>query len=303
VRPKRILLVNPNISGLVTTILAREARVVAGQRVEILAVSPSFGSASIECVAEIAIAAHGVLETVAAHPDYDAAVIAAFGDPGLEAAREIASMPVFGLGESGIRAAVAHGRRFAIITIGPQLRSIIERMAGTHGASGRLVAVRFLGVSVLDAARDRAALEHAVFDAVHECVSQDGAEAVLLGGAPFAGVGRALTRRGTVPIYDGLETAIELAVAASRLDIAEAVQPPSTKERRGVAWQSRTNARSENRQLKRDTIWPGNTLFRGRTKRQSPRTKLKGWRKNFSIYLPSSAIRGRFGLLVGTIGV
>ena len=233
--PKRILLVNPNTSGLVTTILAREAGVVAGQRAEILAVSPSFGSTSIECVAEIAIAAHGVLETIAAHSDYDAAVIAAFGDPGLEAAREIASMPVFGLGESGIRAAVAHGRRFAIITIGPQLRSIIERMAGTHGASGRLVALRFLGVSVLDAARDRAALEHAVFDAVHECVSHDGAEAVLLGGAPFAGVGRALTRRGTVPIYDGLETAIELAVAASRLDIAEAVQPPSTKERRGVS--------------------------------------------------------------------
>jgi Asp/Glu/hydantoin racemase len=235
VSPKRILLVNPNISGSVTTILAREAQMVAGQRAEILAVSPFFGSASIECVAEIAIAAHGVLETIAAHPGYDAAIIAAFGDPGLEAAREIARMPVFGLGESGIRAAVAHGRRFAIITIGPQLRSIIERMAGTHGASGRLVALRFLGVNVLDAARDRAALEHAVFDAVHECVSQDGAEAVLLGGAPFAGVGRALTRRGTVPIYDGLETAIELAVAASRLDIAEAVQPPSTKERRGVS--------------------------------------------------------------------
>jgi hypothetical protein len=64
-----LLLVNPNTSGLVTTILAREARVVAGQRAEILAVSPSFGSASIECVAEIAFAAHGVL--VAAHPDYD----------------------------------------------------------------------------------------------------------------------------------------------------------------------------------------------------------------------------------------
>jgi hypothetical protein len=30
------------------------------------------------------------------------------GDPGLEAAREIARMPVFGLGESGIRAAVAY---------------------------------------------------------------------------------------------------------------------------------------------------------------------------------------------------
>jgi hypothetical protein len=56
-------------------------------------------------------------------------------------------------------------------------------------------------------------------------------------------------------------------------------------------------------QCARPPLSPGNTLFRGRTKRQFPRTKLKGWRKNFSIYLPSSAIRERFGLLVGKIGV
>jgi hypothetical protein len=34
-----------------------------------------------------------------------------------------------------------------------------------------------------------------------------------------------------------------------------------------------------------------------------PRTRLKEWRNNFSIYLPSCAIRERFGLLVGKIGV
>ena len=43
--------------------------------------------------------------------------------------------------------------------------------------------------------------------------------------------------------------------------------------------------------------------FAGGPSVKFPRTKLKGWRKNFSIYLPSSAIRERFGLLVGKIGV
>jgi Polysaccharide deacetylase len=52
-----------------------------------LAVSLSFGSVSIECAAEVAIAAHGVLETIAVNPDCDAAVIAAFGDPGLSLSR------------------------------------------------------------------------------------------------------------------------------------------------------------------------------------------------------------------------
>ncbi len=232
---KRILLVNPNISGLVTEILAREAQAVAGQRAQIRALSPSFGSASIECAAEIAIAAHGVIETIAANQDCDAAVVAAFGDPGLEAAREIARMPVFGLGESGLRAASDHGRRFAIVTIGPQLRSTIERVASACGASGSLAALRFLGVSVLDAARDRTALERTVLDTVNECVSQDGAEAVLLGGAPFVGMGRALARRCAVPIYDGLESAIEQAIAAPKPDSDDVRYAPTPKERRGVA--------------------------------------------------------------------
>jgi Asp/Glu/hydantoin racemase len=223
------------MSGLVTEILAREARAIAGQRAQILAVSPSFGSVSIECAAEVAIAAHGVLETIAVNPDCDAVVIAAFGDPGLEAAREIARIPVFGLGESGLRAAIGHGRRFAIVTIGPQLQSTIERMARTHGESAPLVALRFLGVSVVAAARDRVALERTVLDAVSECVSQAGAEAVLLGGAPFAGMGRALAQRVTVPIYDGLDSAIEHAITASNPNIADAPQPPASKERRGIS--------------------------------------------------------------------
>jgi allantoin racemase len=227
-------LINPNISERVTEILAREARSIVGARAEIRAMSPPFGSASLECNAEAVIAAHGVLATIAANQDCDAAVIAAFGDPGLDAAREISAMPVYGLGRSGLRAAAGQGRRYAILTIGPRLRQKIERAAAAYGQSGSLVSLRFLDVSVLDAARDRDGVQAAALEMIKACIEQDGAEALLLGGAPFVGMARTLNTHVRAPIYDGLEAALERALAAPRFETGAAADPPR-KERRGVS--------------------------------------------------------------------
>lgn len=231
---RRILLINPNTSDLVTQILLREGQAIAGHRAMVNAVSPFFGSASLECRAEAVIAAHGVLETIAARRDFDVAVIAAFGDPGLEAACEVAAAPVYGLGQSGLEAVAGKGRRYAIVTIGRRLRLDIERAAALHAPNASLAALRFLDISVLDAARDRSLVEAAALEAVNECVKGFGAEAILLGGAPFAGVARAIGPRAAAPVYDGLEAAIERAIAAPSLLPVER-HTAERKERPGVS--------------------------------------------------------------------
>jgi Asp/Glu/hydantoin racemase len=211
---RRILLVNPNTSPGVTDLLAAEARRVAGQSAEIEAVTAPFGSASLECRAELVVAAHAVLQAIASRDDCDAAVIGAFGDPGLTAAREIARGPVFGLGQSGLRAAAAKGRRFAIVTVGERLRLDIEAMVAARGLSGQLTTIRFLGGSVLDVAERRAGFLEAITAAANACAEENGAQGVLLGGAPFAGVPRELAGRVAVPLFDGLTSAIEEAMRA-----------------------------------------------------------------------------------------
>ena len=218
---RRVLLVNPNTSARITQILADEARRLVGENAEIVAVTAPFGASALECRAELVIAAHAVLETIAANRDCDAVVIGAFGDPGLEAARDIARGAVFGLGQSGLRAAGAGGRRFAIVTVGARLRGEIERMVAACGLSHQLSAIRFLEGGVLDIAADRARFCDAMAAAAAACATEDGAEAVLFGGAPFAGVGRELAGRAIVPLVDGLTSAIADAVdAMSNLDPA-----------------------------------------------------------------------------------
>jgi Asp/Glu/hydantoin racemase len=213
-RRRRILLVNPNTSELITEILAREARRIVGDEAEIVAVTAPFGSVALECRAELVIAAHAVLEAIAAQSDYDAAVIGAFGDPGLEAAQDIATAPVFGLGRSGLAAASAGGRRFAIVTIGERMRAEVERVVAACGLASQLAAIRFLNAGVLDVARDRDSLRDAMMAAARDCV-RHGAEAILFGGAPFAGVGFDVADRIAVPVFDGLTSAMRQAMVAT----------------------------------------------------------------------------------------
>nr|WP_284701052.1 aspartate/glutamate racemase family protein [Rhodoplanes tepidamans] len=218
------MVINPNTSERVTAILLGEARRIAGDVAEVEGVTAPFGAASIECRAELAIAAHAVLEAIAAAPPCAAAVIAAFGDPGFEAAAEIAPMPVIGLARAGLTAAAAGGRRFAVVTLGRHMRTELERAAATAGVADRLAAIRFLDGSVLDLAHDRLQFLDAMVDAAAACVAQDGAEAVLFGGAPFAGVGRDLAGRIAVPVLEGLTCAMQEALA---LPLIEPPAPPT----------------------------------------------------------------------------
>ncbi|MEH2472309.1 allantoin racemase [Nitrobacteraceae bacterium AZCC 2161] len=211
---RRILVINPNTSGHITAMLADEAKRIAGERADIRAVTAPFGSPSLECRAELVIAAHAVLEALAANTDCDAAIVGAFGDPGLDAAQEIAPMPVFGLGRSGLRAAGAGGRRFAIVTVGTAMRASIERAAQDAGMADALVALRFIEGSVLALAGDRHAFLDALVDVANACVTQHGAEAVLFGGAPFAGIERDIGARVAAPVLDGLTCAVHDALAA-----------------------------------------------------------------------------------------
>ena len=214
IRSRRILLINPNSSEAITRALAAEARRILDGRAEIVAVTAPFGPASIECRAELVIAAHAVLAAIAAQRDYDAVVIAAFGDPGLEAAEDIADAPVFGLGRSGLRAAAANGRRFAIVTLGERLWPAIERMVVAEGLAAQCVGIRFLDGSVLDVAAQRPRFLDAMAAAANGCRNDHGAQAVLFGGAPFAGAGRDLAGRVAAPVFDGLSSALEAALQA-----------------------------------------------------------------------------------------
>src|SRR5689334_20782334 len=100
----RIKVINPNTTAAMTRRIGQAAANVAAAGTEILAVSPSMGPESIEGHYDEAISVVGMLEEVrkGETDGCDAYVIACFGDPGLLAAREIATGPVIGIAEAAM---------------------------------------------------------------------------------------------------------------------------------------------------------------------------------------------------------
>ena len=86
-----------------------------GTRVD--AVTPAMGPASIESHYDEALGRAGhARRDRAASGRRDGYVMACFGDPGLDAARELASGPVVGIAEAAMHAAALLGRGFSVVT-------------------------------------------------------------------------------------------------------------------------------------------------------------------------------------------
>jgi Asp/Glu/hydantoin racemase len=205
---RTLLILNPNSSTVVTERLAEAAQRIAPTGITVRALTNAAGPPGIQTPAELDAARQWVLAAITANADCAAAIIGAFGDPWLEEARAAAPIPIVGLGEAGIQAAAVAGRRFSIVTAGTAMREALLVKIDALGVRDRLASLRYLPHTILDVVRDRARVLPDVTAAIATCAAEDGADAVLLGGAPFAGTAHLLAERSAVPVLDGVEAAV-----------------------------------------------------------------------------------------------
>jgi allantoin racemase len=210
----KLLLINPNITQAMTDAMAAEARRFASPDTDIIAVTAAFGTEYVENRAEAAIASHAVLDALATHAaGCDAAIISAFGDPGLAAAREFADIPVVGIEEAAILAAWMLGRRYSIICLTPRLRTWYIECAQEHGLAGRLASVRALDAPIADITQAKEQFRDRLLALCVHAVEEDEAEVIIFGGGPIAGLAREMRDDIPVPTLDGVSCAVRMAEA------------------------------------------------------------------------------------------
>ena len=152
----RILLLNPNTTKEVTERLWAAGRSVAAHGTELIPLTAARGVPYIATRAEAQIGGAIALEMLAEHhATVDAAIIAAFGDPGLLGARELFDIPVIGLAEAAMLTACMLGRRFAIVTFARALGPWYQDCVDMHGLNARCAGIRTLD-SAFDSDRRRA---------------------------------------------------------------------------------------------------------------------------------------------------
>jgi Asp/Glu/hydantoin racemase len=205
----RLLVVNPNISDSVTQLIGAEARRVAAPGTEITLQTAPFGVAYIETRFEALIGAYAVANVVAEHAaGHDAVIVAAFGDPGVPGVREVLDIPVVGITEAALASACLLGQRFSIVAISRRITAWYRECVAGNGLLDRLASIRSLDQPLRDigAVQD----EHArrLRELCVAAVEQDGADVIILAGAPLAGLARQLKGDLPVPVVDGVSSAV-----------------------------------------------------------------------------------------------
>jgi hypothetical protein len=142
--------------------LMSAARPAAAPGTELVALTAPRGFPYIATRAEAQIGGAIAIEMLAEHQaGFDAAIIAAFGDPGLLGARELFDLPVVGMAEAAMLTACMLGKRFAIVTFAQDLGPWYQECVESHGLTGRLAGIRMLDgsfASVSDVQDEKEAL-------------------------------------------------------------------------------------------------------------------------------------------------
>ncbi|HJQ56523.1 MAG TPA: aspartate/glutamate racemase family protein [Vineibacter sp.] len=223
----RLLLINPNTTVAMTDQVLGMARQVVAPDTELLGVTARFGATVIASEASYAIAAHAALDAWArSAASVDAVVLACFGDPGLDALRELSAVPVVGLAEASIHAACQTGTRFGIVCGGARWAPMLRAFVAGRGLLGRLSGVHTVAPTGADIARDPDGSLDGLAKACQDA-AEAGAEVVILGGAGLAGLAPRLAPKVAVPLIDCVVTAINQAEALARIRVGDTQVGPT----------------------------------------------------------------------------
>lgn len=214
----KILILNPNTSESMTAEIAAAARAAAAAGTEIVSARPRFGAAAIDSAAESYLSAVGVMDVVATllaagDFDFDAVILAGFGEHGKDALQEMLRVPVLDIAECAAHVAHLIGRRFTVVTTLARSIPAIEDRLMLAGLTAHCASVRACGLGTAEVDADPAGAVQTIVDEAARAIAEDGADVICLGCAGMAGVTEAISTKLGVPAVDGVAAAVALAQA------------------------------------------------------------------------------------------
>jgi allantoin racemase len=216
----KIRAVTPIITEAFGPMILEEFSRVAAPETDVSNVFLRSGPASVESAYDEALAIPDVIARVreAEAEGMDGVIINCFGDPGLDAAREVVSIPVVGPCEASMHVAAMLGHKFSVITVLERLVPGLELHAQRYGVEHKLASARSVDLPVLDLEKGREQFVSRMVEKAIEAVEQDRAHVIVLGCTGLAGLAEqvraGLVRSGhQVPVVDPAATALKVAEA------------------------------------------------------------------------------------------
>lgn len=207
---RSILLINPNSNAQTTSAMVEIAGEVA--KTSTVHGVTMTGVPPIITTPEALDQAAEIVSQTPIDDTYNAVIVAAFGDPGIDSLRARLSVPVVGIAEASLLEAGQEGRLFSVATTTPALGPRIRKRAELLGLDDACLSVRFTDGDPFVVMADTERLVAALAKTIEQCVA-DGARAVIVGGGPLAKAARVLKPHFDVPIIEPIVSAVFLAEA------------------------------------------------------------------------------------------
>ena len=163
--------------------------------------------------------------------EIDAAVVAAFGDPGLGGARELFDFPGhWAWPRRAMLVARTLGRSFAIVFLALAFEPWFAEIVAWHRPVRTLRRHPNPGRGVSSRSRTSGKRRKPCWSIWLRTVTNDAADVVILAGAPLAGLANKICDRVPVPLVDGIQAAT---VMAGFVRPGRARRPPTFQARSG----------------------------------------------------------------------
>ncbi len=216
----QLLVINPNTTASMTAKIEAAVKTVAAADTEILAVNPRNGPESIQGYYDEALCVPGILELIKQHPSVDAIVLACFDDTGLDAARCLTDKPVVGIGEAAFHFASLLSNRFSVVTTLSRSVPALEHNLIKYGLMARCAKVRASEVPVLELENPHSDARTRISNEIATAITEDSAEAIVLGCAGMADLAQALSDEHGLPVLDGVACATKLCESMHSLGLS-----------------------------------------------------------------------------------
>ena len=135
---------------------------------------------------------------------FDGVIVGCYGDPGLDAMREMVKIPVVGPGETSMLVASMLGHRFSIITVMDSVVPSLEKLARIVGVDGKLASVRAANIPILDLKKDIEMTKRRMIAESEKAMANERADVIILGcmSMAFMGVSEEMQEALGIPVVN-----------------------------------------------------------------------------------------------------
>lgn len=206
-----IVIINPNSTKSMTEAMVETAH-KAAPRVDVVGWTSTDGPPAIQGELDGEAAIPPLLDLVkkADAAKAKAIIIGCFDDTGLNAARDIATCPVIGIGQAAYHLASLYGARFSVVTTLAVSVPVLDANVRAYGLDGNLGRIRASGVPVLALETDRENATRRVKEEIQAAIAEDDINSVVLGCAGMVHIAENSDDT-PVKLIDGVHAAVRLA--------------------------------------------------------------------------------------------